>query len=82
MSQTNMPLQATPPITIRSIEDQCPALEWKVGELLGRTAREVRALGFDIPASVPQEYVLREDTGIEVDISTQGRRTGLAWVKK
>lgn len=92
MGQIDLPLPAMPAVVptapssttpaVRSIAEQCPELEWKVEELLGRTARELRVLGFEIPASIPSEYVLRLDVGIEVDVSTQGQRTGLAWVKR
>jgi hypothetical protein len=66
---------------MKTIAEQCGALGWTVEELLGKTAREVRTLGFEIPTTVPQEYTLHADENVPVDISTHGKKTGLAWIR-
>ena len=66
-----------------TLAEQCPSLGYTMTELLGKTARQIRALGFEIPPQVEDTRTLAVAEGIQplVDISTHGKQTGYAWVR-
>ncbi len=70
-------------MTIAPLAEQAPALGYTMAELLGKTAGQIRALGFEIPAAVADDRTLQEDAGLVmvVDVSTHGQLTGYAWIR-
>lgn len=63
-----------------TIEEQCPALGYTMPELLGRSAGQLRALGFEIPPQVEDNRTLGPaQLAVTVDVSTHGHATGYAW---
>lgn len=70
---------------IPTIAEQSTALGYTMPELIGKTARQIRALGFEVPREVDDDRTLAETGGVIderlVDTSTHGRATGYAWLR-
>lgn len=66
----------------RPIAEQAAARGIPIDGLLGMTPLELLKLGFDVSPEVPVDCTLaREEDGMHVDTSVQGRRTGFVWYR-
>jgi len=65
---------------MKPIAEQAAERGTPMTELLGKSAREVRALGFEVSSGVPDHMVLAEDESrLPVDLHVFGRSTGYVW---
>ena len=65
---------------MKPIAEQAAERGTPMTELLGKNAHDIRALGFDVPPSVPDHMVLGADESDRpVDLHAFGRPTGYVW---
>lgn len=66
---------------MKTMAKQCEERGVNVASMLGKTASQARAMGFDVPPNVPGRAVLQRDTPERSYVATTNfSRSGLLWV--